>query len=104
MKNMTKAQLFMTAAIAGMVGAQAGSPVAHAADKIAPEETVLCKGASSCAGKGACGATRGKNDCAGHGNSAMSKADCDEKKLESMPMPKAKKSDAKKKTTEKTTE
>lgn len=76
---------------AAIMGLMAGSMApAHAAKK-AQEETVLCKGANACGGKGGCGASKGKNSCQGKGNAKMTKAACDKKGLESMQMEEAKK-------------
>lgn len=77
---------------AAIMGLMAGSMApAHAAEKQAQDETVLCKGANACAGKGGCGSTKGKNSCQGKGNARMTKAECDKKGLESMQMEEAKK-------------
>lgn len=73
---------------AAIMGLMAGS-MAHAntSKQEQQEGMVLCKGANSCAGKGACGATKGKNSCQGKGNAMMTKANCDKKGFQSMPAP-----------------
>lgn len=79
---METSKLLVGAAIMGLM-AGSMSP-AQAGKKQAQEENVLCKGANACAGKGGCGASKGKNSCKGHGNAVMTKAECDERGLESM--------------------
>ena len=73
---MSKTQFLVSAAIAGIVAAGSISSTALAADKTA--EKGLCSNANnSCKGGGACGEAKGKNECKGHGNAMMTKAQCD---------------------------
>ncbi len=89
---MKTSQLFLGAAVAGLMGATSawadGNTTAPSTGT-SGAPTGLCKGANSCNNTSACGSMKGKNSCAGAGFLELTKADCDAKKLTWSPMPKA---------------
>lgn len=78
MKSKNNQKLILNAAIAGIFAA---SSLGMASTVLASSTSAakgLCSNANnSCAGKGACGESKGKNDCKGHGAAMLTKAQCD---------------------------
>lgn len=72
-----KSQFLINAAMIGIMAAGTMSVSNTALAKSKSAEKGLCSNASACAGKGACGETKGKNDCTGKGMGMMTKAACD---------------------------
>lgn len=72
---MTKSKMFMSLAVAGMIGA--GAVVASA---VYAEDQVKCMGVNECKGKTSChtstNACKGKNECKGKGVVMLPKAEC----------------------------
>ena len=63
---------------AALIGLMAAGSLSLGTTALAKADKGLCANANnSCSGKGACGESKGKNDCKGHGAAMITKAQCD---------------------------